>query len=196
MKKVIFLLGISIVGCTSQQSTEQTNVHTEVVESPSKTDTTKYNEKLGLDYGMNYPAEKIAKLILQDSFPPKDNNATFKCLDSIKSYSNKSNTLYFKALTKIAEKSDGALSEVMGKKIMDYIKINHCYFFTELGKLNSKQKERYAFLVGYELSFLNDRGTKWFADLITYQRNCADLKNDACLKFIKSALKYAGLVDN
>jgi hypothetical protein len=196
MKKVIFLLVISIVGCTSQQSTENTIVHTDVVESPSKADTTKYNEKLGLDYGMNNPAEKIAKLILQDSFSPRDNNATFKCLDSITSASNKSNTLYFKTLTKIVDKSDGALSEVMGKKIMDYIKINHCYFFTELAKLNSKQKEGFAFLVGYELSFLNDKGIKWFVDLIKEQKNCIDLKNDACIQFIKSTQKYASLVDD
>jgi hypothetical protein len=51
-------------------------------------------------------------------------------------------------------------------------------------------------LVGYELSFLPDKGTKWFADLIMYQRNCADLKNDACIQFIKSTQKYASLVDD
>lgn len=58
-----------------------------------------------------------AKLIYQEKIIPSDDSLTFSVIDSMLCYNKENRNFYWKVVTNILKKSDGALSEALGSKI-------------------------------------------------------------------------------
>jgi hypothetical protein len=65
----------------------------------------------------------VGKLILKDSISPADNYITFNCMDSISSKNKSTRDYFFPVFVNIVKKSDGALAEVIGARVLNYVKI-------------------------------------------------------------------------
>jgi hypothetical protein len=122
---------------------------------------------------------KIVKEYFNGHFTAKDDDKTFILLDTLTSKNDHFFPFYFSIFNSIVNKSDGALSEVMGeycfKCIYHYPKETFLYF-TE----NNNYIKLYAFFIGYELYF-KESGTSDlkmnFSQFIKYLNNQLNLKD-------------------
>ena len=65
---------------------------------------------------------KYGQLIIDNKIQPSDNEETFACLDSLHTHNKfKTRQFFFKVYRTIAQKSDGALSEVIGGHLKEYL---------------------------------------------------------------------------
>ena len=60
---------------------------------------------------------------------------------------------YFKVFRIIVEKSDGALSEVMGIEIMKFMEFNPDYFIEQYSKFEFDEQKRFINQIAYEFYF-------------------------------------------
>lgn len=94
----------------------------------------------------------VAKLIVEDSIQPMDNNVTFSILDSVTKGNLETRNYFAKAFDVIIIKSDGALSEVIGVYCMKsiYNHPNELLNWLSTGKMESTH-ESIAGYIAYEL---------------------------------------------
>jgi hypothetical protein len=81
----------------------------------------------------------VANLIISDSVRPMDNYVTFNILDSISSESKQTRDFFYPAYQNILNKSDGALSEVMGIYSLKFIKNYPSEFFSKYVNCEKKK---------------------------------------------------------
>ena len=131
---------------------------------------------LDRSYLADLPLKKVASLILSDSVLPMDDDITFNCLDSALSGSKATRDFYLPVFKKIIDKSDGALSEVTGRYIMDYAENYPAEFAMIIKQLTKDQLENWSFLASYELGFVYDGNTKmalgWIKDILKKCKHC------------------------
>jgi len=134
-----------------------------------------------------YDLRTSARLILSDSISPSDNFITFSSMDSITSDQKEVRDFYFPVFQKIVEKTDGALSEVIGSYVLAYVK-KYPKEFSDRYKCCSKAKKccdellRLASFAGEEtMARGNDK--KEYEDLIGQMtRNYKNWRSDSQLK--------------
>jgi hypothetical protein len=90
---------------------------------------------------------------MSDSIPPSDNKITVDCMDSLLSNNIQTRNFYFPVFVKIAQKADGALSEVIGQYIISYIERFPKEFSVKATSIEGQQMHNWASYVGYELKF-------------------------------------------
>jgi hypothetical protein len=99
------------------------------------------------------PLRSVAALIMADSLMPSDNIVTMRIIDSATGENAGSRAYYFKALNKIAFKSDGALSEILGDYLIDFVGKYTEEFATQLKTMNADEKSTWVYFMSRELAF-------------------------------------------
>ena len=103
--------------------------------------------------------KEAARLILLDSLNPMDNETTFAILDSINSTSKSTRDYYYSVFLNIINKSDGALSEVMGHHVLEYFGEFPEEFFQRHNSKDTNRINDFEYLLyyaQYELGFLDN----------------------------------------
>ena len=85
-----------------------------------KTDTLRI--KYHYYYLADIDSQTIAELFINDDLQPSDNFITFRVLDSLTSSNKQTRKYYLPVFNKILKQSDGALSEVIGTPIVEFLK--------------------------------------------------------------------------
>ncbi|HYJ37876.1 MAG TPA: hypothetical protein VEV87_04635, partial [Chitinophagaceae bacterium] len=96
-------------------------------------------------YMSDLPTRSIGELILVDSFKAADNEASFRCLDSLISPNPSARAFYFAVFRKIMNNPDGALSEVVGEFSKKYIETYPKEFANYAASFSKPQMELWAF---------------------------------------------------
>ena len=96
---------------------------------------------------------KYGKLILENKIYPSDNDETFECIKQLFTKDKNDLEFYFKVFRIIVQKSDGALSEVMGIEIMKFMEFNPDYFIEQYSKFEFDEKNRFIGHIAYEFYF-------------------------------------------
>ncbi|MDQ3050763.1 MAG: hypothetical protein M3Q95_07760 [Bacteroidota bacterium] len=143
----------------------------------SKPDTTIITDSLknpsGYYYLSDLPLRQVATLLLNDSLHPSDNNITFNCMDSIATDNIETRNFYFPVFLKILDKADGALAEVVGMYVVNYIEKYPKEFAIRSMALTDKEFISFAYSAGVELYFDKDNinnSRKWTDAVL---KNCA-----------------------
>lgn len=149
-------------------------------------------DPIHFSYLSDLPLRQVAKLILNDSVTPTDNDITFKCMDSMLNKNAETRDYFFPVFMKILEQADGALAEVVGSYVIQYVEHYSYEFFSRCEHLNTNQFETLASAAGNELYFEDDNVnyTKKWGDLVI--SNCVDCST----KQIELIQKFNSLVLN
>lgn len=174
---VLFLL---TMGCNASSTrTRADATHRE----HDTTATVNYADSLRLPTHYSYltdlPLRQVAHLILTDSISPLDNQITFECMDSLSADNVNTREFYFPVFNKIVNKSDGALSEVVGQYIMKYVERFPMEFAAKSKSLNDEELKTWASYVAYELHFSYNtpqQAERWMANILS---KCTKCDNDA-----------------
>jgi hypothetical protein len=102
------------------------------------------------------PLRSVAALMMSDSLMPSDNVVTMRIIDSATGENANSRAYYFKALNKIAFKSDGALAEILGDYLIDYVGKYTPEFAAHLKTMNADDKSTWTYYMSRELAFRLD----------------------------------------
>jgi hypothetical protein len=130
----------------------------------------------------------IAERIMNDELLPSDNFITFRILDSLSSPNVETRKYFLPVFNKILLQADGALAEVMGTPIIEYLKQYPKEFIstTESDKLY----ELYSNYAAYELYFSDDYKSAIAELERTALSNCQDCPNSEHIKnFLKLTAK-------
>ena len=141
-----------------------------------------------------------AKNLYENEFHLSDDSLTFDLLDTLSNPPQKFLPLYFELFLQIVDKSDGALSEVMGLYCMRQSLNQTQYIFKELNRLTDLGKEheilkKYADFIGYEIWFEDDPNESFekYKDNVVQKTNILDNENkkmvDIFLKYVKDFIK-------
>lgn len=148
-------------------------------------------------YLTHLPLRRVAELFVLDSIEPLDNWVTIACLDSLFDKNAETRAYFFPACLKIISKSDGALSEIVGLKLIEWGKKYPDEFATKIPSLNEGLINDFVSLIAYELSFA-DKPVKDAADftdlIINSCINCDSIQNNRLKKFKKQILKEVKLL--
>jgi hypothetical protein len=128
-------------------------------------------------YFTDLNTKEFAKLILADSIKPSDNKSTYRVMDSIEAKSFEDREYYFKVFIKIIDKSDGALSEVIGSRARLYVEKHTKEFLKFASLINDKEFESFAQFVGQEFVLENsdtilETRKEYYSKLL--DKNCKD----------------------
>ena len=144
-------------------------------------------------YLSDLPLRQVATYFLNDSITPTDNTITFNCLDSLLNDNAETRSFYFPVYLKILERADGALAEVVGGYVIQYIERYPSEFFTRCIDLNSSQFELLCSAAGSDLYFEDDNVNytqKWGNLLISNCLDCSPKQLELIQKFKTLVLDY------
>ncbi len=144
-------------------------------------------------YLSDLPLRQVATYFLNDSITPTDNTITFNCLDSLLNDNAETRSFYFPVYLKILERADGALAEVAGGYVIQYIERYPSEFFTRCIDLNSSQFELLCSAAGSDLYFEDDNVNytqKWGDLLIGNCLDCSPKQLELIQKFKTLVLDY------
>ena len=125
---------------------------------------------------------------MNDELRPSDNFITFRILDSLTSPNKQTRKYYLPVFNKILRQSDGALSEVMGTPIIEFLK----QYPTDFAKTIKSDElfELYSNFAAYELSFSDDYQSDIDAIQQTAQDNFRPYTDSELIKkFLKLTAK-------
>ena len=141
------------------------------------------------------PLRQVANLILIDSILPLDNEVTFNCMDSLTSENSDTREFYFPVFNKIVDKSDGALSEIVGQYIMRYVREFPKDFAIRSKSLKEEEFKNWAFYVAYEMHFdyeTPQKAQEWMRNIISNCKECDSEQikrlqefNEVCISSMK-----------
>lgn len=138
------------------------------------------------------PLRSVAALIMSDSLMPSDNIVTMRIIDSATGDNARSRAYYFKALNKIALKSDGALSEILGDYLIDYVGKYTGEFATQLKTMNADERSTWVYYMSRELAFRLENEhlvSTWTNALAGNCKNCTPEANNALTQFLENLSK-------
>lgn len=172
---------ISTVGDKDRKLTRKDTI---VSSQDNKNDTSRI--ATGLKNLANRPLIEVANLILIDSILPMDDEVTFNCMDSLSSENSDTREFYFPVFKKIVNKSDGALSEIVGQYIMKYINKFPKEFAIKSKSLNEEEIKKWAFFVAYEMYFdyeTPQKAQEWMRRIISNCIDCDSAQTEKLLEF-------------
>jgi len=122
----------------------------------------------------------IAERITNDELLPSDNFITFRVLDSLTSPNPETREFFLPVFNKILRQADGALAEVMGTPIIEYLKMYPNEFISTTK--SDVLFELYSNFAAYELYFSGN----YKSDIAELERtalaNCQDCTNSEHIK--------------
>ncbi|MBB6611895.1 hypothetical protein H7F15_12660 [Pontibacter sp. Tf4] len=125
MKTLLAILSLTALFSCSYVSEKETESTTTNQTSEIPLPVTAEEDTLRIPSHQYYLADlsqqEIVRLILKDSLQPADNHVTFALMDSLSSSNKATRDSVFPAFKVVVEKSDGALSEVVGLYAMKYV---------------------------------------------------------------------------
>ncbi|EDP96879.1 hypothetical protein KAOT1_16988 [Kordia algicida OT-1] len=126
---------------------------------PEKTEKEAPKTKIIINKDM-FDVRKHVTKILNDEVYPSDDDETFRCLDAILKSDTNEHDFYMMVFRDIIKKSDGALAEVMGQYILDFIKEKPKYFVEKYKTFANEEKEQWIGFMAYEFYFQEDYKTE------------------------------------
>jgi hypothetical protein len=165
MKKllpIIFLTQILLLSCntTKENKTESKKQTSEKIIVENKKEVKEIKGKTDLNQ-----IKKYAKLILKNEINPSDNEETFECIEQILIKNQSELEFYFDVFRIIVKKSDGALSEMVGATIMDFIKFNPDFFIIQYSQFSAEEKNRFIDYLSYELYLSETKIDDYFLEV-------------------------------
>jgi hypothetical protein len=131
------ILLLIIIGCNNKSVVNNQNNppinSSNSVEKPIKIDT-----------------KVFADSVLKGLKRPSDDDATFACMDSLTSNNSRTRDFYWQVFQVILDKSDGALSEVVGADLIDYFVKYPREFAMKYAKLGKNRRDKCIFFVASE----------------------------------------------
>jgi hypothetical protein len=142
-------------------------------------------------YLSDLPSRKVGELILSDSIRALDNEASFRCLDSLNTSNSTSRAFYFQVFKKMISNSDGPLSESIGEYSKKYIETYPKEFANYASSFTKSQMQLWAFqTVEHVLAAVEEKrikdATEWTNQVI---KNCKDC-DASQLKTLRSFNSY------
>ena len=139
-------------------------------------------------YLADIDSRTIAERFMNDELLPSDNFVTFRILDSLTSPNTETREFFLPVFNKILRQADGALAEVMGTPIIEYLKMYPNEFISTTK--SEELFELYSNYAAYELYFSDD----YKSDIAELERtaisNCQPCKNSEHIKnFLKLTSK-------
>jgi len=119
----------------------------------STTDTGLDSQKVKVDGNDKLDTYHFATGILNGTIEPTDNKKTFDYLNRLSESNKDSLNFYFDVYEVILEKSDGALSEIMGQYTLDLIKFNPDFFTIRFEELEPSKQQKMISALAYEFHF-------------------------------------------
>jgi hypothetical protein len=194
MKKllqIIFLVQFIFISCNKKSERKSDNEKVNFEKHLTKEEVIIVKPKSQID---TTAIRKYAELILKDEINPSDNDETFECIKQI--FTNDKNNLefYFKVFRVIVEKSDGALSEVIGLEIMNFIKYNPDFFIEQYSKFTLEEQQKFVGFIASEFYFTepehNSEIDKYFNEVNSKIKQSTE-SNRKYLNTIKELTKIA-----
>jgi hypothetical protein len=102
-------------------------------------------------YLADIDSRTIAEQFMNDELQPSDNFITFRILDSLTSTNTSTRKFYLQVFNKIIKQADGALAEIMGTPVIEFLK----KYPTEFARTIKSNElfELYSNFAAYELYF-------------------------------------------
>ncbi|MBL7889283.1 MAG: hypothetical protein JNL24_07000 [Bacteroidia bacterium] len=178
MKTYIFLFStLAFFSCSAPSNKqEQANTDTTGLTSQPATNNT-------------YPSRVFAQGILDNTIQPSDNNETFACLDSLDDDNADTRQFYFQVYRVIAQKSDGALSEVVGSYTKSYMQLFPQEALNYYKTFDDKEKNLFIDNLAYEFYA---SGSDYEQDIQNYfseiENICKDCLSDNIMLDIKKQI--------
>jgi hypothetical protein len=119
---ILSLIALFSCSSVSEKETESTsNYQTSGTPLPITAEEDTLRTPSHYYYLADQTQQEIVGLTLKGSLQPADNHVTFALMDSLSSANKATRDFVFPAFKVIVEKSDGALSEVVGLYAMNYV---------------------------------------------------------------------------
>lgn len=134
---------------------------------------------------------EIGNLILSDSVAPTDNKITFILLDTISKCNENELSFFLKVFENIMNKSDGALSEVVGQYTLQFINKRPEIFARHIGNSSKETIQNWAKFSIYELYYNCPADSLVFCSKELTAKLKEISNNDGLLFFEESLLHYA-----
>jgi hypothetical protein len=96
-----------------------------------------------------------AQMILDNKVQPSDNDETFEVIDQLFVENQNDLDFYFEVFRVIVDKSDGALSEVVGQYIMSFLKLYPDFFISKYSEFEESEKMKYVYQLSFEFYYSN-----------------------------------------
>jgi hypothetical protein len=144
-----------------------------------------------VEKSLQFDTKEFANDILKGLKKPSDDDLTFACMDSLTSNNPQTRNFYWQVFQVILDKTDGALSEVVGSYSMGYLEKFPNEFVRKYAKLNKKQRDMCISLVAseYYLSVETDEEVNKIFNKIKLSCNdCKTTEKDILGKFEKDIL--------
>jgi uncharacterized membrane-anchored protein YjiN (DUF445 family) len=158
MKKllqILFLVQFTFLSCNSRTEKKTELKKPTITENLSsvnqiKVSQTEKEKEAKIDTAK---IKKYAQQILENKIYPSDDDETFGCMNQLFTENQKDLNLYFNVFRVIVKKSDGALSEVVGQYILNFLKSNPDFFIKQYSEFDSEEKNRFTGFMAYEFYF-------------------------------------------
>lgn len=154
MKTLLAILSLTALFSCSSVSEKETEITTTYQTSGTPLPVTAEEDTLRLPYHQYYLSDlsqqEIVRLILKGSLQPADNQVTFALMDSLSSPNKATRDFVFPAFKVVVEKSDGALSEVVGLYAIKYVEA-YPKEFAERYSCCLKELSQLTNYIGYEI---------------------------------------------
>ena len=157
MKKgicILSLLTLILISCkenhTKENGTEKTNKAVVLIEKVNSKKEISSESKTLID---TTKIRKFAESILENKTYPSDNDETFACIKKMYTKNQSDLEFYFKVFRVIIKKSDGALAEVMGLEIMNFLKFNPDFFIDKYSEFEPNEEKSIIGYLAYEFYF-------------------------------------------
>jgi hypothetical protein len=168
---VAVVLALPVVACNTDKTHTAATSFDSTIPKVKPVDTTAaLRQKNDAD---SLPMRTVGNMVLDGSFTPTDDPATFRLMDSLQANTKESRRFYFSVFNKIMDRADGALGEAIGDYTLTYVEQFPAEFIEFSKDFTNERMETWASNVGIELSLsANDpkEGYANYDDLVT--RNC------------------------
>ncbi len=158
MKKllqIIFIAQFILLSCNLEKENKEESENSNLMEKVSNE-----NSEV-IDTNASEPNESIriknyAQMILDNKIQPSDNDETFECIDQLYIENQNDLDFYFEVFRVIVDKSDGALSEVIGLHIMSLLKLYPDFFISKYSEFEPSEKMKYIDQISFEFYYSDD----------------------------------------
>jgi hypothetical protein len=150
---MLFLFTI-LLSCKTEKEKEKVTKNQNITETSSEIIDS--NNEILIEAKTLVDTTKIrsfAESILNNTAVPSDNDETFECLKQIFTTNRSDLEFYFNVFRVIVKKSDGALAEVIGLEIMNFLRFNPDYFIKQYSNFDLEEKNMFINHLAFEFYF-------------------------------------------
>jgi hypothetical protein len=132
--------------------------------------------------------QEIIRLILEGSLQPADNHVTFALMDSLSSANKATRDFVFPAFKVVVEKSDGALSEVVGLYAIKYLEA-YPKEFAERYSCCPEELSQLTNYIGYEIMMSQEPTSEYKQLLEKINQEYPTYEQDKSIRAFKEKLE-------